>query len=96
MPWLLMTGTHDTSPIGGQTVKSRLAVFPALPPGDKYELVLDSAEHSAFTHRRLPGRYAVAQPEPSSGHPCAEHRVLGRLSTRGCRCQSVARQRRLS
>jgi predicted dienelactone hydrolase len=55
IPWLLMTGTHDTAPIGGQTVATRLAVFPALRAGDKYELVLDGAEHSAFTDRALPG-----------------------------------------
>lgn len=55
VPWLLMTGTHDTSVIGGQTVESRLAVFPALPVGRAYELVLDHAEHSAFTDRALPG-----------------------------------------
>ena len=55
IPWMLMTGTKDTAPIGEQTVESRLAVFPALPPGDKYEIVLDNAEHSVFTERPLPG-----------------------------------------
>lgn len=55
LPWLLMTGTLDDSPIGGQTPESRLQVFPALSPGDKYELVLHGAEHSAFTDRALPG-----------------------------------------
>lgn len=55
IPWLLMTGTNDTSPIGGQTVESRLAVFPELPAGSKYQLVLHNAEHSVFTERALPG-----------------------------------------
>jgi len=55
IPWMLMTGTKDVAPIGDQDVASRLAVFPALPPGGKYELVLDGAEHSAFTDRGLPG-----------------------------------------
>jgi predicted dienelactone hydrolase len=55
IPWLLMTGTNDTAPIGDQTVESRLSVFPALPAGSKYELVLKDAEHSVFTERRLPG-----------------------------------------
>src|SRR5271157_2468473 len=45
IPWMLMTGTRDGD------LKSRLAVFAALPPGEKYELVLDGAEHSAFTDR---------------------------------------------
>jgi predicted dienelactone hydrolase len=55
VPWLLMTGTEDTAPIGEIDVESRLAVFPALPPGDKFELVLDGATHSAFGDRALPG-----------------------------------------
>lgn len=55
LPWMLMTGTKDTAPVGGADVASRLAVFPALPPGNKYELVLFEAEHSAFTDRSLPG-----------------------------------------
>ncbi|MCX7668998.1 MAG: dienelactone hydrolase, partial [Anaerolineae bacterium] len=54
IPWLLITGTRDVAPIGDADVASRLAVFPALPPGNKYELVLDGAEHSAFTDRTLP------------------------------------------
>ena len=37
------------------TPESRLLVYPALPPGSKYELVLDKAEHSVFTEGRLPG-----------------------------------------
>src|SRR5688500_10594339 len=56
VPWMLMTGTKDEAPIGGQSVEARLAVYPNLPPGiDKYELVLRDAEHSAFTDRPLPG-----------------------------------------
>jgi predicted dienelactone hydrolase len=73
IPWLLMTGTKDTAPIGNQTVESRLAVFPALPPGGKYELVLDRAEHSAFTDRALPGD---AQPRNPN-----HHRAILALST---------------
>lgn len=55
IPWLLMTGTKDISTIGDANVESRLAVFPALPAGNKYELVLFRAEHSVFTERALPG-----------------------------------------
>jgi predicted dienelactone hydrolase len=54
IPWLLMTGTEDVAPIGDTDVQSRLAVFPALPPGGKYELVLFGAKHSVFTDRPLP------------------------------------------
>jgi predicted dienelactone hydrolase len=73
IPWMLMTGTNDVSVIGDQTVESRLAVFPALPPGSKYELVLDKAEHSAFTERALPGDTEARNPN--------HHRVILALST---------------
>jgi predicted dienelactone hydrolase len=51
IPWMLMTGTEDASPISGATPESRRRVYPALPPGDKYELVLFGAPHSVFTER---------------------------------------------
>jgi predicted dienelactone hydrolase len=73
IPWMLMTGTKDTAPIGDQSVKSRLSVFPALSAGDKYELVLDNAEHSAFTDRPLPGDKENRNPN--------HHRVILALST---------------
>ncbi len=55
IPWMLLTGTNDNAPIGHSDAASRLKVFPVLPTGDKYELVLDKAEHSVFTERALPG-----------------------------------------
>ena len=55
IPWMLLTGTKDTNPISGADAKTRLIVFPDLSPGSKYQLVLDNAEHSAFTERALPG-----------------------------------------
>lgn len=73
IPWLLMTGTHDVAPVGGATMESRLAVFPALPPGGKYELVLDGAEHNAFGDRALPGEHRPRNPN--------HHRVILGLST---------------
>jgi hypothetical protein len=69
-----MTGTNDTAPIGGQTVESRLDVYPNLPDAiDKYELVLHDAEHSAFTDRALPG-----DRRPRNHN---HHRVILALST---------------
>ena len=53
-------------------MKSRLAVFPALPPGDKYELVLHEAGHEAFTDREIFGK------EPRNPN---HHRVILALST---------------
>jgi dienelactone hydrolase len=73
IPWMLMTGTHDLSPIGNADLDSRLGVFPALPPGGKYELVLDGAEHSAFTDRALAGDTEPRNPN--------HHRVILALST---------------
>ncbi|TAN37841.1 MAG: dienelactone hydrolase [Verrucomicrobia bacterium] len=73
IPWLLMTGTKDVAPIGHADVPARLAVYPALPPGGKYEVVLDKAEHSAFTDRALPGDKEKRNPN--------HHRVMLALST---------------
>jgi predicted dienelactone hydrolase len=73
IPWMLMTGTKDLAPIGHADLASRLAVFPALPPGNKYELVLDGAEHSAFTDRPLPGDKEPRNPN--------HHRAILALST---------------
>lgn len=74
LPWLLMTGTNDTAPIGNITVENRLSVFPALPAdGQKYELVLNEAEHSVFTDRPLPGERANRNPN--------HHRAIKALST---------------
>jgi len=73
IPWLLMTGSKDVSPIGDQDVESRLAVFPALPAGDKYELVLYNAEHSVFTERALPGEKEQRNPN--------HHKAINAIST---------------
>ena len=73
IPWLLMTGTKDVVPIGGQSLKSRLEVYPALHGAPKYEVVLDKAEHSVFTDRALPGDKEPRNPN--------HHRVILALST---------------
>ncbi len=73
LPWLLMTGTLDGGVIGNQTPETRRGVFPLLPPGDKFELVLDKAEHSVFTDRALPGEKEPRNPN--------HHRVILALST---------------
>ncbi len=73
LPWMLMTGTEDTAPVGHVDMPSRLAIFPALPPGGKYELVLFGAEHSAFTDRALPGDTGPRNPN--------HHRIILALST---------------
>ncbi len=62
IPWMLLTGSKDSSPIGNADAASRLLVFPALPQGDKFELVLFKAEHSVFTERALPGDAEARNP----------------------------------
>jgi predicted dienelactone hydrolase len=74
IPWMLMTGTKDLVPmISNADMKARLGVYPALPPGGKYELVLDKAEHSVFTDRPLPMDTEKRNPN--------HHRVILALST---------------
>lgn len=74
IPWMLMTGTNDTAPFGNNSdAKSRLGVFPALPTGDKYELVLFEAEHSAFTDHAL--RRFAKRRDPN------HHRAILAIST---------------
>jgi len=73
IPWMLMTGTKDVSPVGDADAASRIAVYPALPSGGKYEVVLDGAEHSAFGDRPLPGDSEPRNPN--------HHRVILALST---------------
>jgi len=73
IPWLLMTGTDDVALVGDADVASRLAVFPALPPGEKYELVLEGGEHEAFSDRDLPGSKKKRNPN--------HHRVILALSS---------------
>jgi predicted dienelactone hydrolase len=73
IPWLLMTGTKDIAPIGPADLKSRLAVYPALHGAPKYQVVLNNAEHSAFTDRALPGDREPRNPN--------HHRATLALST---------------
>jgi hypothetical protein len=51
IPWMLMTGTKDDSPINDSvTPESRMAVFPTLPDTiDRYQLVLHNGQHYAFS-----------------------------------------------
>lgn len=75
IPWLLMTGTEDVAPIGDIDVQSRLAVFPALPGGGKYELVLNGAKHAAFADERSTGDGGAGGTNPN------HHRAILALST---------------
>ena len=72
-PCLLLTGTRDNLPFfSNQSVASRRAVFPALPNGNAYELVLHNATHSAFSDRSLRN-----DPPPNPKH----HRAIEAITT---------------
>lgn len=73
IPWMLMTGTKDHSTVADFTPADRVKVFDALPTGGKYELILNNAEHSAFTERELPGDKEPRNPN--------HHRAILALST---------------
>lgn len=74
IPWMLMTGTKDGGgPIADVDPGARLKVYPALPPGGKYELVLDGAEHLAFSD-------SVIKIENRKRNP-NHHRAIKALST---------------
>ncbi len=72
IPWLLMTGTEDIAAVGAQYIQNRLVVYPALPTGGKYELVLANGAHHAFTDR------AAANLSPRIPH---HHPAIMALST---------------
>jgi predicted dienelactone hydrolase len=73
IPWMLLTGTKDNNPVNGADPKTRLVVFPELPPGSKYQLILDKAEHSVFTERALPNETGRRNPN--------HHRAILALTT---------------
>jgi predicted dienelactone hydrolase len=73
IPWMAMTGTKDTSIIKPElTAAGRLLVYPALPQGNKYELVLKDAKHMAFSDRTM-----VGSKQRNKNH----HLVIKALST---------------
>lgn len=73
IPWLLMTGTRDDSIVNTTKPEDRLKVFPALPKGDKYELVFEDGDHMAFSDVNLAGRQSNRNPN--------HHRAILALTT---------------
>lgn len=73
VPWMLLTGTKDHSLIVDDDAASRLKIFPALPPGSNYELVLYNAEHSAFNQTAIAGDKEKRNPN--------HHRAILALTT---------------
>jgi predicted dienelactone hydrolase len=75
IPWMLMTGTQDASPLNDNiSVEERTQVYPALPDTiDKYQLILIDGQHSAFTDE-------LARLGRNRRNP-ADHRTILALST---------------
>ena len=61
VPMMLMTGTYDTGR-AGQPPDWRLEPFKFCPPGDKYALFIEGANHLSFT-----GRWAGGEPRDGAG-----------------------------
>ena len=73
IPWMLMTGTKDKSIITRTSPEDRLKVFAQLPKSDHfYQLVLNDAEHMAFSDRTLTGN-----PQRNANH----HKTILALSS---------------
>ncbi len=51
-PFFCMTGTHDDSPLSGQTYESRLPIYTYAGSPEKYLLVLNGADHMVFAGSR--------------------------------------------
>jgi predicted dienelactone hydrolase len=74
IPWFLITGTKDVSPVRDLGVPNRRKVYAAVPETiDKYELVLHEAEHFAFADER--DRWRDEQRNPN------HHRAILALTT---------------
>lgn len=81
LPALLMTGTKDGDSVGRTTPERRREVYPAMPDGGKYHLVLKDAEHSAFSDHLAPER---------AGHNPNHHAVILALSAAFWDCHLLA------
>jgi predicted dienelactone hydrolase len=69
VPFLSITGTQDGDPFAAdrnmkKMVAKRTAVFEHQPAGDKYLLVLDSADHSVFNGNEAQSMRVLLQAEP--------------------------------
>ena len=73
IPWMLITGSHDHAFLSRQTPATRQTIFPALPEGGKYEVVLHGAEHTSYNEQPLPGERLPRNPN--------HHRAILALST---------------
>jgi hypothetical protein len=95
-PLLSITGTRDDDVVGvGATPERRMAVFAALPPGNKAHLVLQDADHMTFAGQT--GRAAEIVPREAITRDlqAAHHGRGGRHQRRLVACHFAGRCRRV-
>jgi len=85
-PFLGLTGTHDSDPLGrGLTGERRTSVFDGLPRGQRALLWLDGADHMSFAGNaepRLRARAGVLKREPEAAEREPQHhRLVAAIST---------------
>jgi hypothetical protein len=79
---LTLTGTRDQDVLGnGATPDKRIAVFAALPPGGKAQLVLQDADHMTFGGQT--GRAAEIVPRESvtRDQQARDHALVAAITT---------------
>ena len=91
IPWMLLTGTRDISPIGEADMKSSLRRLPGL--AARQQIRVGSQQGGAFGVRRprTARRERETQSQPSSRDRGGDDGVLGRLPSQRCRRQEMAR-----
>lgn len=82
-PLLCLTGTRDDDVVGnGATPEQRRAVFAALPPGDKAQLVLHDADHATFGGQHNPSpRLLRARATQAESRQPAHHALVNAITT---------------
>lgn len=81
-PMLCITGTRDDDVVGnGATPDRRAAVFAALPPGQKAQLVLNDADHMSFAGQTGRAVEIIRRDESSRRLQPAHHAVVAAITT---------------
>ncbi|MCY7304569.1 MAG: hypothetical protein LH632_00165 [Rhodoferax sp.] len=81
-PLLSITGTRDSDVLGtGATAERRIAVFGALPMGDKGHLVLQDADHMTFAGQTGRAVEIVAREQITLDLQPSHHALIGSVTT---------------
>ena len=81
-PLLSITGTRDSDVVGvGATPERRMAVYSALPPGDKAQLILQDADHMTFAGQTGRSVEIVPREQVTRDLQDAHHTLVAAIST---------------